>query len=197
MVVERDVFVTMRDGVRVAVDIFRPDAPGEFPALYAASGYQKDLEYLPQWPVFHFRETNDIEWFVSRGYAYVHQDIRGSGQVGGGRVPALQPGGTERLLRHGRVDRRAALVHRQVGMIGESYLAWVQWFTAAMQPPHLELHRARSTPAPTCTGTWRSTAASWRSASRPTGGRRRSGPTTGWAGTGRGQRRATGTCRGT
>ena len=31
-------------------------------------------------PTFHFRETNDIEWFVSRGYVYVHQDIRGSGK---------------------------------------------------------------------------------------------------------------------
>ena len=25
----------------------------------------------------------------------------------------------------------------KVGMIGESYLAWVQWFAAAQQPPHL------------------------------------------------------------
>ena len=80
MVVEKDVFVTMRDGTRVAVDIFRPDAPGEFPSLYAASAYNKDLAYLPQIPAFHFRETNDIEYFVSRGYAYVHQDIRGSGK---------------------------------------------------------------------------------------------------------------------
>ena len=80
MIVEKDVFVTMRDGIKVAVDIFRPDAPGKFPALYATSAYQKDLIYLPQWPVFHFRETNDVEWFVSLGYAYVHHDIRGSGK---------------------------------------------------------------------------------------------------------------------
>ena len=53
------------------VDVFRPDAPGRFPALYATCAYQKDLAYLPQWPAFHFRETNDIEWFVSRGYVYV------------------------------------------------------------------------------------------------------------------------------
>src|SRR5450756_2940776 len=70
MVVEKDVFITMRDGTKVAVDVFRPDAPGEFPSLYATSPYQKDLVYLPQWPIFHFRETNDIEWFVRRGYVY-------------------------------------------------------------------------------------------------------------------------------
>src|SRR5664280_799772 len=80
MVAEKDVFVTMRDGVKVALDIFRPDAPGEFPVIYATSAYQKDLAYLPQVPAFHFRETNDIEWFVSRGYVYVHHDIRGAGK---------------------------------------------------------------------------------------------------------------------
>ena len=69
-----------RDGVKVAVDIFRPDTPGKFPALYATSAYQKDLIDLPQWPIFHFRETDDVEWFVSLGYAYVHHDIRGSGK---------------------------------------------------------------------------------------------------------------------
>ena len=113
MVVEKDVFVTMRDGTRVAVDIFRPDAPGEFPSLYATSAYQKDLSYLPQVPAFHFRETNDIEWFVSRGYVYVHQDIRGSGKSVDGPVAVLQPRGAERLLRHRRVDRGAAVVQRQ------------------------------------------------------------------------------------
>ena len=59
--------------------------------IYATSAYQKDLAYLPQVPAFHFRETNDIEWFVSRGYVYVHQDIRGSRQVGRRRVAVLQP----------------------------------------------------------------------------------------------------------
>ena len=76
------------------------------------SAYQKDLAYLPQVPAFHFRETNDIEWFVSRGYAYVHQDIRGSGKSVEGEWQLLQPRGAERLLRHGRVDRGAAVVQR-------------------------------------------------------------------------------------
>ena len=137
MVVERDVFVTMRDGVKVACDIFRPDSPGEFPALYATSGYQKDLEYLPQWPVFHFRETNDIEWFVSRGYVYVHQDVRGSGKSVEGEFALFSQ--EEQNDFYDMVEWIAGQgwCTGKVGMIGESYLAWVQWFTAAMQPPHL------------------------------------------------------------
>ncbi len=34
--VEKDVFIQMRDGVHVAVDIYRPDAEGQFPVLYAS-----------------------------------------------------------------------------------------------------------------------------------------------------------------
>jgi uncharacterized protein len=137
MVVERDVMVTMRDGVRVACDVFRPDAPGEFPALYATSAYQKDLEYLPQWPVYHFRETNDIEWFVSRGYVYVHQDIRGSGKSVEGEFQLFS-----QEEQHDFYDMVEWIATQpwctgRVGMIGESLLAWVQWFTAAMQPPSL------------------------------------------------------------
>ena len=137
IVVERDVMVTMRDGVRVACDIFRPDAPGEFPALYAVSGYQKDLEHLPQWPVFHFRETNDIGWFVSRGYVYVHQDIRGTGKSVEGEFQFFSQ--EEQNDFYDVVEWIAAQpwCTGKVGSLGESLLAWVQWFTAAMQPPHL------------------------------------------------------------
>src|SRR3990172_5198157 len=44
---EKDVFVAMRDGVRVAVDVYRPDANGRFPALVGMSPYSKDLQRLP------------------------------------------------------------------------------------------------------------------------------------------------------
>lgn len=43
MIEERDVMVPMRDGVRIAVGIYRPDAPGKFPALLAFALHNKDL----------------------------------------------------------------------------------------------------------------------------------------------------------
>ena len=93
-------------------------------------------------PAFHFRETNDIEWFVSRGYAYVHQDIRGSGKSVEGQWQFFSR--EEQNDFYDTVEWIAAQpwCTGRVGMIGESYLAWVQWFTAATQPPHLKLHRA-------------------------------------------------------
>ena len=79
------VFIEMRDGIKVCVDIYRPEADGRFPALYASSPYQKDLVHLPAVTTFHMRETNDIDWFVRRGYVYVNADARGSGKSVEGR----------------------------------------------------------------------------------------------------------------
>ena len=36
MIEERDISVTMRDGTRLAVDVYRPDLPGKYPVLYAS-----------------------------------------------------------------------------------------------------------------------------------------------------------------
>ena len=35
MKIEKNVMVPVRDGVRLAVDIYRPDAPGKFPPCLA------------------------------------------------------------------------------------------------------------------------------------------------------------------
>jgi len=78
--VEKDIFITMRDGTKLCVDVYRPAASGTYPALFACSCYQKDLVHLPAVSTFHMRETNDIDWFVQRGYAYVNADIRGTGK---------------------------------------------------------------------------------------------------------------------
>ena len=135
--VEKDVMITMRDGVRIAVDIFRPDAPGRFPAILAADAYQKDLAYLPAVPIFHMRETNDVDWFVSRGYVYVHMDIRGTGHSVEGEWQYWS-----REEQHDLYDCVEWIAQQlwctgKVGTIGESLLAWAQWFTAATAPPHL------------------------------------------------------------
>ena len=80
MIVEKNVYVTMRDGIKVAVDVFRPDAEGEFPAIFMSTGYMKEMtHHLSDIPTFHFVETNDPYYFVSRGYVVTIQDQRGTG----------------------------------------------------------------------------------------------------------------------
>ncbi|MBC7292881.1 MAG: CocE/NonD family hydrolase, partial [Thermoleophilia bacterium] len=137
MVVEKDVMVTMRDGVRLAVNIYRPDAPGKFPALLAADSYQKDLVDLPLLPIFHMRETNDIEWFVSRGYVFVHSDSRGTGHSVEGEWQLFSQEEQNDLYDLIEWIAVQPWCTGKVGMLGESLLAWAQWFAAVQQPPHL------------------------------------------------------------
>ena len=137
MTVTRDVMVQVRDGVHIAVDIFRPDAPGPFPSLLSASPYNKDLAYLPPVPTFHMRETNDFEYFVSRGYAYVHMDLRGTGKSVEGQWQMNSLPEQQDLYDVIEWIAGQDWCTGKVGMIGESYPALVQWFAAAQQPPHL------------------------------------------------------------
>ena len=86
MTVEKDVYVTARDGVRLAVDIYRPDAPGKFPALLAISPYGKDVQTCDSPPqpfgksVFEASiESGDPCYYAARGYVYAIADLRGTG----------------------------------------------------------------------------------------------------------------------
>ncbi len=44
MIEERDISVAMRDGTRLAVDVYRPDAAGKYPVLYASALHNKDIQ---------------------------------------------------------------------------------------------------------------------------------------------------------
>jgi hypothetical protein len=47
MKIEKNVYVPMRDGIRLAVDIYRPDTPSKFPALLGMSPFGKAIQTLP------------------------------------------------------------------------------------------------------------------------------------------------------
>ncbi len=134
----RDVMIPMRDGTLIAANIWKPDAPGKYPAIHAADSYQKDLDHLPSLPVFHMRETNDIDYFVSRGYVFVHTDSRGTGHSPTGQWDLF---GQE--MQNDLYDMTEWIAVQDwcdgnVGMLGESLLAFSQWFCAVQQPPSLK-----------------------------------------------------------
>src|SRR5512139_3412998 len=77
-----DIPVPMRDGARLAVDVYRPDADGRFPALLAFAVHNKFLQspqvaaacnnqpaWAPLWcgPA----EGGDTAFLTSRGYVHV------------------------------------------------------------------------------------------------------------------------------
>jgi predicted acyl esterase len=74
--VEQGLSVRVSDGHLVALDIYRPDGDGTFPALLAVSSYTKELQASDSPSLCN--EAGDIEFFVSRGYVHVIADSRGS-----------------------------------------------------------------------------------------------------------------------
>jgi predicted acyl esterase len=144
MIQERDVMVTMRDGVKLAVDIYRPDAPGKFPVIYTNARHNKDLQrpeiaealnsqpaYSPLW--YGVIEGGDTKRFVYNGYAHVIAQLRGVSKSEG---DALE----------GEWDHYDLIewIAKQpwcdgnVGMVGISAYAGEQWKAAAQQPPALK-----------------------------------------------------------
>jgi predicted acyl esterase len=149
MIVERDVAVPMRDGVKIYADIHRPGGASEkVPALIAWSPYGKhrafQYEYFyknagvrPQWisPYTMFEGPDPLYW-VPRGYAVVHVDVRGT----------WGSEGTSHYWSHAEGDDGYDCIEwlaarewcsGKVGMTGVSYLAIAQWQIAAKRPPHL------------------------------------------------------------
>ncbi len=144
MLEEKNRFVAMRDGVKLACDVFRPDAPGKFPALLSYSLYGKDVQKVTevQRPLSPRhgnggQEAGDTKFWVSRGYVHVIADTRGAGDSEG---EYNFQGKIEQQDGYDLIEWIAAQpwCDGNVGMLGMSYFAVVQNLVAATQPPHLK-----------------------------------------------------------
>jgi predicted acyl esterase len=143
---EKNVFVPMRDGVQLAVDIYRPKAKGKFPALLGLCPYGKELQalQLPPQPLDKSAiwdgniEAGDTEYVVSRGYAHVIGDLRGTGDSEGEYVGLHSK--KEGEDGHDLVEWLAQQpwCDGNVGMIGYSYFGDIQQHVAIEQPAHLK-----------------------------------------------------------
>ncbi|MBW2609390.1 MAG: CocE/NonD family hydrolase, partial [Deltaproteobacteria bacterium] len=143
---ERDVYITLPDGVKICADVFRPDVEGErFPALLAWASYGKSLQSIKRTPqpveslVFdHTIEAGDIDYFVERGYTYVIPDPRGIGKSEGEWNGFYSPKEQEDI--YYVIDWIAGQpwCSGDVGMGGLSYYGMIQLSAAAQQNPHLK-----------------------------------------------------------
>jgi predicted acyl esterase len=150
MKTEEDVFIPMRDGVRLSADIYRPDATGKFPALVAFQAFGKNhermgLNYPPQARPSHLWdgtfESGDTKYLVARGYAHVNVDARGTGDSDGEFYGAMGSGrGGEGKDIYDVIEWLAQQpwCSGNIGMLGLSYLGCMQILAAAEQPPHLK-----------------------------------------------------------
>lgn len=128
--------IRMSDGVKIAAALFLPPGKERFPTLLAASPYRFDNDAAPAIPLFLWRETGPIAWYLDQGYAYVHMDVRGTGRSGGEFHYQCR---REQRDLYEAIEWIAAQrwSNGKIGGIGQSYFARSQWFMATQNPPHL------------------------------------------------------------
>ncbi|HEY3766418.1 MAG TPA: CocE/NonD family hydrolase [Gaiellales bacterium] len=130
MLVERDVGITVRDGVRLSADVYRPNRPGRFPALLEHIPYRKDDLRAPQ-------DRGQNVTLVEAGFACVRLDVRGTGSSEG----VAEDEYTEAEQRDG-VEAVAWIAEQEwctgrVGAWGKSYGGFSCIQLAARNPPAL------------------------------------------------------------
>ena len=84
MIDEKDIRVRMRDGVHVALRVYRPDGPGAFPVLFAPAPYRYDNDDVPamrqacqdamvRWQTYIVTEASPTEAKVARTVRRTYQ----------------------------------------------------------------------------------------------------------------------------
>ena len=128
---QRDVMITMRDGVRLATNVFLPAkngvvASGRFPAIVERTPYDKN-SFAPIQLL--------VPYFVSRGYAVVSQDVRGRYGSEGHWRPLREDGldGFDLLKWIGEQPWS----NGKVGTVGTSYAGGTQHALAIANAPNL------------------------------------------------------------
>lgn len=156
-VIERDVPVTMPDGVVLRLNVYRPPGPGPFPAILSASPYGKDAlprrtgrgwTFSPQYRVMNqpepVRFSDQTSWeapdparWAAAGYAVINADTRGGGRSEG-RGELLSDQEAHDIAEIIGWAASEPWCDGSVGMLGVSYLAISQYKVAALHPPALK-----------------------------------------------------------
>jgi predicted acyl esterase len=149
-VIERNVAIPLRDGVRIFADIYRPAGTAglaDLPCLLSWSPYGKHARSNrvfwphsgvdPAWlsPLTPFEGADPLAW-CPRGYAVAVVDPRGAWLSEGdfhhnGAVEAQDCADTIAWL------AEQPWSNGKIGMTGVSYLAAIQFWVAALAPPAL------------------------------------------------------------
>ena len=126
IIVQKNVMVPMRDGVRLATDIYRPAGPGPYPVVLMRTPYGTETPQFAKKGLY----------YVKHGYALVLQDTRGKydseGDWYGKRDEAKD--GSDAITWVGTRPWSSG----KVGMTGGSYLGMVQYWVADQDNPYLK-----------------------------------------------------------
>ena len=147
-IIERDVAVPMRDGVKLYADLFRPadEKPAALLIAWGPYGKHSPTNYARQFPTsgvdasklsaYTAFEAPDPIYWVSQGYAVINVDIRGM-WFSEGTATFLSPEEGEDFYDMVEWAGTQPWSNGKVGMLGISYYAGNQWRVAGRHPPHL------------------------------------------------------------
>ncbi|MBV9603742.1 MAG: CocE/NonD family hydrolase, partial [Solirubrobacterales bacterium] len=122
-------YLTVRDGIKLAIDVRLPSGPGPYPTVVEYSGYGYADPAGPQSGIAPIANV--------LGFAVVDVNMRGTGCSGGAFsfFETLQNLDGYDVIE--TVARQPWVLGHRVGMIGISYGGISQLFVAATDPPHL------------------------------------------------------------
>src|SRR5260221_12300322 len=129
ILVEKNIMVPMRDGVKLATDVYRPTGKVKFRVDLGRLPYNKEpLAQVAQAAIDALRA-------VQKGYVVVFQDCRGRFASEGEFSPVVNEASDG-------VDTIDWIIQQpwasdQVGMVGGSYLGFTQWLLAKEHPEAL------------------------------------------------------------
>jgi putative CocE/NonD family hydrolase len=144
-------YVAMRDGTRLAVNIFRPAQGGQavqdaLPVIWAYQRFQHAV-------ILQGREFTELDRFpylktlLQHGYIIAAADARGSGASYGTSQGLFTP--QEMLDTYDLTEWFAAQpwCNKNVGMYGKDYAGTMQYLAASIAPPHLKAIMPEMAPA--------------------------------------------------
>ncbi|HEY9053436.1 MAG TPA: CocE/NonD family hydrolase [Rectinemataceae bacterium] len=140
-ILHSDIMVPMRDGTRLATDVYLPAAKGAgaFPAILERTPYGKTIPSRSERSVADPRPMGRAEvagFFAARGYAVIYQDCRGTHGSEGKFTKYLSEGEDG----YDTIQWIAAQpwCDGTVGTMGLSYAAHTQMAAACLAPPALK-----------------------------------------------------------
>jgi len=140
---KKTVMIPMRDGIKLSTDLYFPQVDGAAAAKAASSAAEsKASSAASKFPVIlirtpYMKEMNELpgNYFGKRGYVVAVQDCRGRFASEGTWEPFINEpeDGYDTIEWLGTREWSSG----KVGMIGGSYVGWVQLWAASENPPHL------------------------------------------------------------
>lgn len=132
IIIEHNVETAMRDGTVLRSNVYRPDDDARHPGLLTRTPYCKDQEGLG---------LARYAAYVRAGYAVAVQDSRGRYESDGNFIPQYVADTGDAEDGYDSVQWLAAqdYCNGDIGVIGHSYNAWMNWMLAKLQPPALRV----------------------------------------------------------